>query len=306
MKETSSGRLRFDGRVAVVTGAGAGLGRAHALALAARGARVIVNDLGPGTGETDRAGGVVEEVRALGGTATAHRESIATAEGCRSLVEAAVAAYGRLDIVVNNAGIIQDRTIQNLSPETLEPVLAVHLHGTAYLMAAAWPLFKAQSYGRLVNTTSASGLFGNFGQAAYAAAKAGIVGLTRVAALEGARHGIRANAVAPVARTDMTAGMLGELAASADPALVSPAVVYLSHERCSLNGEVLAVGAGRVARTFVAETRGVVRADLTPETVEADLQRICSEEGYATPSNLQEESRLILSLLNGASGADHR
>jgi NAD(P)-dependent dehydrogenase (short-subunit alcohol dehydrogenase family) len=289
--------LRFDGRVAIITGAGGGLGRAHALALAQRGAKVLVNDLGgslDGQGSsTTAAGRVVAEIEALGGEAVANHDSVATAAGGQAIVDAAIEAFGRLDILVNNAGILRDKAFHKMDTQMIDAVIDVHLKGALYITQPAFALMRAQKYGRIVNTTSGSGLFGNFGQANYGAAKAGLLGLTRVLSIEGADHGIKVNAIAPIAATRMTTDLLGELADLVSPESVSPVVAYLAHEDCSVTGNVYSVAGGRVARIFVAETAGVVLSELTPEAVRDDLALIDDASGYLVPGSLSEATAII-------------
>jgi NAD(P)-dependent dehydrogenase (short-subunit alcohol dehydrogenase family) len=293
--------LGFDGKVAIITGAGGGLGRSHALELARRGALIVVNDLG---GSVDGSGGgttaaqaVVDEIKAAGGEAVASYDSVATPEGGRAIVQTALDAFGRIDIVINNAGILRDTSFKNLGPEQLEPVLDVHLKGAFYVTQPAWEHLRNQGAGRIVNTASGAGIFGNFGQTNYGAAKMGLVGLTRVLAIEGAKYNIKANAIAPVAKTRMTQDILGPIADRLEPELVTPVVTYLAHEECAVTGEVYSVGGGRVARIFVGVTPGIVDAGLTPETVRDRLDDIRSEEGYAVPASLNEEMVLALKSL---------
>ena len=292
------GDLGFDGRVAIVTGAGNGLGRAHALLLAARGAQVVVNDLG---GAVDGAGAssgpaaaVAREIEEAGGVALANADTVATPDGGRALVDAAVGAFGRVDIVVNNAGILRDRSFHNLTPDELDPVLDVHLRGSFFVTVPAWRVMRERGYGRVVFTSSASGILGNFGQANYGAAKMGVVGMTRVLAIEGARHGIRVNAIAPMARTRMTDGLLGDMHDRLDPELVSPVAAWLAHERCSVTGEVFTVGGGRVGRMFVGVTPGYFKPDLTIEDVDAHLDEIRDEAGYVVPADSLGELPLLV------------
>jgi NAD(P)-dependent dehydrogenase (short-subunit alcohol dehydrogenase family) len=290
--------LGFDGKVAVITGAGGGLGRSHALELAKRGALVVINDLGgsiDGTGSgTTAAQAVVDEIKEDGGEAVANYDSVATPEGGRSIVQTAVDTFGRIDIVVNNAGILRDTSFKNMTPEQLEPVLDVHLKGAFYVTQPAWSHMRDQGYGRIVNTASAAGIFGNFGQTNYGAAKMGLVGLTRVLAIEGAKYNIKVNAIAPVAKTRMTDSLLGPLADKLQPEYVTPVVAFLVHEDCPVTGEVYSVGGGRVARIFVAVTPGIVDADLTAETVRDRLDDIRKEDGYVVPTSLNEEMMLAL------------
>jgi NAD(P)-dependent dehydrogenase (short-subunit alcohol dehydrogenase family) len=289
--------LGFDGRVAIVTGAGNGLGRAHALLLAARGAQVVVNDLG---GSVDGAGAsagpaatVAQEIEDSGGVALANTDTVATPEGGRALVAAALEAFGRIDIVVNNAGILRDRAFHNMTPDELDPVLDVHLRGSFFVTLPAWRVMRERGYGRVVFTSSASGILGNFGQANYGAAKMGVVGMTRVLAIEGGPHGIRVNAIAPMARTRMTDGLLGDMNDWLDPELVAPVAAWLAHERCSVTGEVFTVGGGRVGRVFVAVTPGYFKPDLTIEDVDAHLDEIRDEAGYLVPPDSMGELPLL-------------
>ena len=252
--------MSLAGRVAVVTGAGRGLGRAHALALAAREALVVVNDIGGGLDgsalDADPAADVAAEITAAGGVAIADRSSVATPEGGAAVVETAIEAFGRVDVVVNNAGVLRDAAFHKLTDEQLAAVLDVHLRGTVHVTRAAWPHLREQRYGRVVTTTSNAGLLGNFGQANYAAAKMGLVGLTKVLAIEGANHGIKVNAIAPIALTRMTERLLGDLADAADPAFAASLVALLSSDACPTSGEVWSVGGGRIARFFVGLTTG--------------------------------------------------
>lgn len=293
------GELGFDGRVAIVTGAGGGLGRAHALLLARHGAQVVVNDLGGSvSGEGSDAGAaqlVVGEIEAAGGVAVADTSSVAEPAGGEAIVAAAMEAFGRVDILVNNAGIVRDRSFAKLSTSDLDRVLDVHLRGAFFITRPAWEVMRGQGFGRIVNTTSAAGLFGNFGQTNYGAAKMGLVGLTKALAQEGARHNITANAIAPMAHTRMTEGILGpDTAALLDPALVSPLVAYLAHETCEVTGRVFSVGGGRVGEVFFGETRGFFHAGLTPEALQDNWEAVCDREGFAVPQGIQDELGLLL------------
>ena len=285
--------LGYDGRVAVVTGAGGGLGRQHALLLAGRGARVVVNDVGGSIrgegGDEGPAARTAAEIEELGGVAVPDTSSVATPEGGEAVVRTALEAFGRIDIVVNNAGILRDKAFHNLTPELLEPVLRVHLEGAFWVTRPAWAHMREQGYGRVVFTTSSSGILGNFGQSNYGAAKTGLVGLTRVLSIEGAGHGIRVNAIAPLARTRMTEALLGGFADRLDPALVSPVVAWLCHEECAVSGEVFAVGGGRVSRLFTGLTPGYFDPHLTVESVRDNFEAITAEEGYTTPRSLTDE-----------------
>jgi NAD(P)-dependent dehydrogenase (short-subunit alcohol dehydrogenase family) len=295
--------LRFDGRVAIITGAGGGLGRAHSLELARRGAMVLVNDVArpvDGDGTTvSAAQRVVDEILGLGGQAAANHDSVSTPEGGQAIVDAALAAFGRIDIVINNAGILRDKAFHRMDPVMIDAVIDVHLKGAFHVTQPAFRLMREQGYGRIVSTTSASGLFGNFGQANYGAAKAGLAGMTRVLALEGAGRGIIANAIAPIAATQMTEGILGELAAKVSPDSVSPLVAYLAHEDCAVSGHIYSVAGGRVARIFVAETHGVVLPENTAEGVRDHLARIDQVDlsDCHQPTSLDDETRIIAKAL---------
>ncbi|WP_210317461.1 SDR family oxidoreductase [Oryzicola mucosus] len=241
--------IRFDGRVAIVTGAGAGLGRAHAHLLAAHGAKVVVNDPG---GSVDGKGGdgaaadkVVAEITAAGGEAVANYASVSDREGAASIVQTAIDAFGKIDIVVNNAGILRDKSFVKMTLEEFEIVLNVHLLGTVYVTKAAWPHLLEQKYGRVVFTSSGSGLVGSYGQSNYGAAKTGMMGLMNNLKFEGAKSNIKVNMISPVAGTRMTEGIIEQkLFDLSKPEQVSPAVAWLSSEECDVNGEIVAAGAG--------------------------------------------------------------
>ncbi len=270
--------LTFDNQVAVVTGAGGGLGRCHAIELARRGARVLVNDLGSavdGSGASiSAAQSVVDEITAFGGTAVANGDSVATEDGGAAIVAAAMDAFGQVDILVNNAGILRDAAFKNMTADQVDAVLSVHLSGAFNVTRAAWPVMRGQNYGRIVQTTSGTGLFGNFGQANYGAAKMGLVGMMHVLAIEGARNGISINAIAPIARTRMTEDIMGETGKAMDPELVTPVVVYLAHRSCDRTAHIYSVGAGKVSRVFIGVTEGIEDTALTAETVAAQIDQI--------------------------------
>ncbi len=251
-----------EGRVVVVTGAGGGIGRQHALLFAERGARVVVNDLGgtvDGSGaDTKMADQVVDEITDAGGEAVADYESVATPEGGESIVQTALDAYGRVDVVVNNAGILRDKTFHNMTDEQWDAVVQVHLYGGYYVTHAAWPHMREQEHGRVIVTTSTTGLFGNFGQTNYGAAKLGLVGMINTLALEGAKYGITANAITPVAATRMTEDLMpDEALEQLDPAFVSPAVVRLASDECDLSGEIVLASGGHYARVRYQKSAGV-------------------------------------------------
>jgi NAD(P)-dependent dehydrogenase (short-subunit alcohol dehydrogenase family) len=252
--------LTFEGRVALVTGSGNGLGREHAMLLASRGCRVVVNDLGgPADGSDDDRGAaqrVVDEITAAGGVAVADTHSVADTDGAAAMVHAAIDSFGRIDVVVNNAGILRDKSFLGMTPELFDAVLDVHLKGTVHVTRAAWPHFRDQQYGRVILTSSASGLFGNPGQANYAAAKSAMIGLMNVLVFEGAKYNININLIAPVAETQMTSHVIGKLSGFVGPQLVAPVVGYLAHASCETSGHMYSVGGGRVARVFIGLSHG--------------------------------------------------
>jgi len=290
--------VRLDGRVAVVTGAGNGIGEAHARLLASRGARVVVNDLGGsvhGDGDDKSpAEAVAEAIRAEGGEAVSDTHSVALPEGGAAIVETAISTFGRIDILVNNAGILRDKTFGNMTPDLLDPVIDVHLKGAFYVTRPAWLVMRKQQYGRIINTSSSSGILGNYGQSNYGAAKMGLVGLTRVLAAEGERYNIKVNAIAPSAQTRMTENVIGDLKGYLDPALVSPVVAWLAHEDVPASGEVFTVGGGRVARFFIGLTRGYYEPALTPEDVRDHFDEVLDTEGYMIPSGGAAEMEVML------------
>ncbi len=268
----------FEGKVAIITGAGGGIGRCHAIEFAKRGAKVVVNDLGgsvDGTGAGDAADAVVEEIRAMGGDAVANKASVADRDGAKSIAADAINAYGRIDILVNNAGILRDRTFKNMTLDEFDLVMDVHLTGTAYVTHAVWPHMYEQRYGRIVFTSSGSGIFGNFGQANYGAAKMGMLGLANVLALEGANRNVRVNCLGPGAATRMTNTVPGRdedldhVDPLRDPALVSPAVLFMCSEDAP-NGAVIHASGGNYSRSEVWVNdavelgAGATYEDLTP------------------------------------------
>jgi NAD(P)-dependent dehydrogenase (short-subunit alcohol dehydrogenase family) len=293
----TSAPLKFDGDVAIVTGAGRGLGRSHALELARRGARVVVNDLSGAVGgdrEATPAERVVQEIRAAGGAAVANHDNVATADGGERIVQQALDEFGSLEIVVNNAGILRDKAFHNLTPGLVEPVLLVHLTGAFNVTIPAWRHLRSSGYGRVVNTTSASGLFGNFGQANYGAAKAGLVGLTRSLAVEGRKAGISVNALSPMASTRMTEDLLGEAGELLAPEQVSPVVAYLCHRDCTISGQILSVGGGHVSAVVTSVTRGITERDLCAESVRDRVDEIFDLDGAIVPRNLGDELKMFV------------
>jgi NAD(P)-dependent dehydrogenase (short-subunit alcohol dehydrogenase family) len=300
----STGEIRFDGRVAVITGAGRGLGRSHALELARRGAQVVVNDLG---GATDGSGSnataadlVVGEIERQGGTAVANHDSVATPEGGEAIIAAALDNFGRVDIVVNNAGILRDRSFAKMSREDVDGVLDVHLKGAFFVSQPAFRAMKEKRYGRLLFTASAAGVFGNFGQANYGAAKMGLVGLSNVLAQEGAKYGITSNVIAPIARTRMTEGIMDGLGLKLDPEYVTSLVCYLASEPCTLSHEIFSVGAGRYARVFVGLCPGWSdrkAESISAEDVAAHIEQIRDPAGYVIPGSASDEMMAVMKAL---------
>jgi NAD(P)-dependent dehydrogenase (short-subunit alcohol dehydrogenase family) len=300
-------QLRFDGRVAIVTGAGRGLGREYAKLLAARGASVVVNDNGgelDGTGfSAEPAKSVVEEITAAKGIAVADTSSVASAEGGEALVAHALEAFGRVDIVINNAGVLRDKAFHNMTHEMWDTVHATHLRGAFNVTRPAFAKMRAQGHGRIVMTSSPSGTYGNFGQANYSSAKMGLVGFARTLSIEGAKFDIRANVVSPNAATRMTAGLTGDLGPHMGPEKVAPLVAYLCHESCALAGEVMTAGAGRYARVFVGETAGFFNPTATIEDVAAYAARLAEDTQFTTPRGVPDASALIAKAIQGGTRA---
>jgi NAD(P)-dependent dehydrogenase (short-subunit alcohol dehydrogenase family) len=291
--------LHYGGRVALVTGAGQGLGREYGLLLASRGARVLVNDYGHSNNRYS-ADDVVDEIVAAGGTAIADHESVATPAGGESIVEHTMDAFGQLDILINNAGIVRDRAFHNLSEDQITEVLDVHLNGAFWVTRPAYKIMRDASYGRVVFTTSLSGLLGNFGQANYAAAKAGVVGLAKVIATEGSARGIRSNVIAPLAQTEMAEQLTGFDIGGFRARDVAAVVGFLAHEECAVSGEIFSAVGGRVARYFIGLTRGMYRPGLTPEDVADNVSEISDTTGFVEPRMLSDEIDCVIALVKGA------
>ncbi len=312
--------MRFDDQVAVITGAGGGLGMHHALLLASRGARVVVNDTGgsvTGAGaDSDAASAVVEEIRRRGGLAVADTHSVATPEGGQAIIDSALSAWGRVDILINNAGIVRDAAFEDMTADRLDPLIDVHLKGAFHVTVPAWKLMREQRYGRILHTCSAAGLLGAERMSNYGAAKTGLVGLTRVLAAEGADRDIKVNAIAPIAYTRMLAqslegaGAQDDPAAQAilddlvvqylqklDPALVAPVAAFLTHRDCPISGEIYTVGAGHVARFFIGRTKGFYSPALSPEQVRDHLDEIRDETGYSVPAGPGDEMAELFATL---------
>jgi NAD(P)-dependent dehydrogenase (short-subunit alcohol dehydrogenase family) len=282
--------IRFDERVAIVTGAGQGLGRSHALQLAARGCRVVVNDFG-GAAQT-----VVDEIVAAGGQAIADDGNVCDSANVDAMVARAMNAWGRVDILINNAGILRDKTFAKMSADDFNAVIDVHLLGSANCARAVWPIMREQRYGRILMTTSTSGMYGNFGQSNYGAAKAGVVGLMNVLHLEGQKHGIHVNALVPTAATRMTAEMFDADALRAlDPAFVTPAALFLVGEGAPSRTALLA-GAGTYARLAIVESEGMYfpEGERTPENIAANFDEIASlSRPIEPPEGLAHVARIL-------------
>jgi NAD(P)-dependent dehydrogenase (short-subunit alcohol dehydrogenase family) len=293
--------IDFKGRVAIVTGAGGGLGRQHALALAARGAKVLVNDLG---GARDGSGGsvtaaqaVVDEIRAAGGEALANGASVTDFVAVQAMVQQAVEAWGRVDILVNNAGILRDKTFSKMELADFELVVDVHLMGAVHCTKAVWALMNAQKYGRIVMTTSSSGLYGNVGQSNYGAAKMALVGLMQTLALEGAKNDIRVNCLAPTAATRMTEGLMPEaVLAALQPEAVVPAMLVLAAQDAPTR-TILCAGAGSFEAAHITMTQGVwVGTDaLAPERLAEQLAQVTDRTGETVPASGAAQGTLEVS-----------
>ena len=287
--------INFDGRVAIVTGAGGGLGRCHAIELAKLGAKVVVNDLGgavDGTGgSSEAAGTVVEEIKAAGGEAIANGGSVSDVRGAKSMVDAAMQAWGRVDILINNAGILRDKSFTKMTVEDFRAVVEVHLMGSMHCTKEVWPIMRAQNYGRIVMTTSPSGLYGNFGQTNYGAAKLSLVGFMNSLKIEGAKNNVFTNAIAPVAATRMTENLMpAEALKRLGPELVTPAVLFLCSEKAP-NGVILQAAGGHYSVACLVENSGVdLGTDATVDDIADSYAAICDLAG-AQPRNMLQLSQ---------------
>jgi NAD(P)-dependent dehydrogenase (short-subunit alcohol dehydrogenase family) len=315
--------LRFDDQVAVITGAGGGLGKEYALLLASRGARVVVNDIGgsvTGDGsDTTAAQAAAAEIRQLGGESVADSHSVTTPEGGQAIIDTALNAWGRVDIVINNAGIVRDAPFQDMTAERFEPLLDVHLRGAFHVTLPAWKVMLEQGYGRILNTTSAAGILGAPGMSNYGSAKTGLIGFTRVLAAEGAEHNVKVNAVAPIAFTRMLThsidtaeqpadaasqevldDLINQYLKKLDPGLVAPVVAFLTHRDCPVTGEIYTVGAGHISRFFIGRTKGFYSPELSIEQVRDHLDEIRDEAGYTVPGGPADEmSELFATIMAG-------
>ena len=298
--------IRFDDRVAVITGAGGGLGKSYALEFAQRGGKVVVNDLG---GAADGSGGgasmadqVVKEIIEAGGTAVANYDSVATPEGGEAIIQTALDNFGQVDIVVNNAGILRDKSFAKLSTEELEIVLDVHLKGAFFVSQPAFRAMKTNNYGRFVFTASAAGIFGNFGQTNYGAAKMGLVGLSNVLAVEGKKNNILSNVIAPIARTRLTEELMGAMADNLHPEQVTSLVTYLCSEACDETHSIYSVGGGKYARIFIGMGKGYfagIGQVPSAEEIAANWDTIHSDEGYVIPDSIGIEMKTLLEAFKG-------
>jgi NAD(P)-dependent dehydrogenase (short-subunit alcohol dehydrogenase family) len=305
--------LRFDDRVAVITGGGRGLGHAYALLLGSRGARVVVNDPGAaikGEGfDSGPAEQVAQAIRDAGGEAIANVDSVATAEGGAAIIQAALDAYGRIDILIHNAGNVRYGSLKEISTEDFDAVLDVHLRGAFHVLRPAFPLMCAKGYGRIVLTSSIGGVYGNKNVVNYGVAKAGLIGLANVAALEGAAEGVKCNVILPSAVTRMADGLDISKYPPMGPELVAPAVAWLCHETCSITGEMLIAIGGRMARAYVAETTGLYQPEWTIEAVAQSMDTIRDTSHSVifpvVPTAHSDHIRYSFAMATGAQPADH-
>ncbi len=297
--------VNFENRAVIVTGAGNGLGKAYALELGSRGAKVVVNDLGgsvDGSGSASSpADDVVNEIIKNGGEAIANYDSVATKEGGESIVQSALDNFGTVDAVINNAGILRDKSFANMSEDELSLILDVHLKGTFFVSQPAFKVMKENNYGRIVNVASPSGLFGNFGQSNYGAAKMGIVGLTNVLSIEGAKYNIKVNVIAPTAYTRMTEALLPEDVGKLFSAeLVTPMVVYLASEACEPTHEIFGVAAGRFARIGIITHNGYVNTSATAEDISENIEEIRTIKDGTYPLSNEDELMIIQKAIQGS------
>ena len=296
--------IRFDGRVAIVTGAGGGIGKEHALELARRGAKVVVNDLGgtvDGSGASDAANEVVDIIQSEGGDAMANGASVTDLEAVKDMVSQTMEKWGRIDILVNNAGILRDKSFHKVTLEDFNLVMDVHFQGSLNCTHTIFPIMREQEYGRIVFTSSSSGVFGNFGQTNYGSAKMAMVGLMNTLKIEGQGKNVYTNSITPVAYTRMTEGLIPEdFGKNLQPEFVTPAVIYLSSENAP-NGAIMAAGAGVFSRIFIHETMGVslgMAEDMTPENIEANWDKISDMSDARALQNGGEQTLKFFELIN--------
>lgn len=300
--------VRFDGRVAIVTGAGGGLGRSHALLLASRGAKVVVNDLGGGRdGEgnpsSEMANKVVEEIKAAGGEAIADAHGVDTSEGGEAIVKTAMDAFGKVDIVIANAGILRDRAFHNITEEDWDKIFAVHVKGSFNVIQPAFRIMRQNNYGRIIVTTSNAGLYGNFGQANYSSAKTALLGLANTLELEGAKYNIKTNVIAPVAASRLTEDVMPpQVLEKLKPEYVSPMVAYLCSEECQVSGNIFTAGGGYFGRAAIVEGKGVIAPNPTIEDVRDKFSQICDMTGAEEFMNAFDEVSKRLQPATAATG----
>ncbi len=293
--------IRFDDKVAIVTGAGGGLGKTHALLLASRGAKVVVNDLGgaadgSGSGST-MADQVVEEIKAAGGEALPNYDSVATMEGGASIIKTAMDAYGRVDIVINNAGILRDVSFMKMEEDSWDIIFAVHVKGAFCVSKAAWPIMREQQFGRIIMTSSAAGIYGNFGQANYSAAKMALIGLGQTLAIEGKKYNIHANTIAPIADSRLTATVLPEdIRLKLKPEYVSPLVAYLCSDACEESGSLFEVGAGTIFHLKWFRSPGIAlkAEEVTIENIAANFGKVTDMSSAQQMGSIQESTMSFL------------
>ena len=296
--------IRFDGKVAIVTGAGGGIGKQHALELARRGAKVVVNDLGgsvDGSGASNAAEEVVEQIKADGGEAISNGASVTDLDAVKAMVAQTMSEWGRVDILVNNAGILRDKSFHKVTLEDFDLVMDVHFQGSLNCTHTVFPIMREQEYGRIIFTSSSSGVFGNFGQTNYGAAKMAMVGLMNTLKIEGQNKNIYTNSITPVAYTRMTEGLIPEdFGKNLQPEYVTPAVIYLASKHAP-NGAIMAAGAGVFTRIFVHETMGVslgMGADMTPENIHANWDQISDMTDARALQNGGEQTLKFFELIN--------
>ena len=295
--------IRFDNQVAIVTGAGGGIGKQHALELARRGAKVVVNDLGggvDGTGTSDASEAVVDQILSEGGEAIANGASVTDLDAIRAMTDQVVSKWGKIDILVNNAGILRDKTFHNVSMDDFNLVMDVHFQGTLNCTHTIYPIMRENGYGRIVFTSSSSGVFGNFGQSNYGAAKMAMVGLMNTLKLEGQKYNVFSNTITPVAYTRMTENLMPEdVGKQFQPEYITPAVLYLASDQAP-NGAIMAAGAGVFSRILIHETMGIslgTGEDMTPENISASWEKISDMSDARLLQNGGEQTLKIFELL---------